>query len=175
VSLPAQTVARRLASAYWQDRFTAAATGVPEQVDFDRDNPEDVAPFTLQQVRDTVGYVLLRFDEVDRWGGPLAGDDGAGNRTRYFFTLENLEFEIRTPTGADAVLEESYAETIETLFTGVTLRHDEDPLVVLRNHGEHPVRRRAGSDDGSFRQLYLDVKLERRERRVLAGAQEVTL
>lgn len=169
-----ETIARRLVGRYWLDAWTLCPAGVPQQVDFDPDAYPDVAPWTVDQVRKTVGYVVLRFNEIDRWGGPLAGDLPDGTHSRYTFTRTWLEFQILTPSAVDAALAETYAARIEELFAGVTLRN-EDPLVVIRQlSSENPVRRRSGIDDGSFRTLFVDVKVERRERTALAGAKEVT-
>lgn len=171
MTVPASTAARRLVTGYWIANWSLCPAGVPEQVDFDPGQAADVAPWTTDQVRQSVGYVLLRFSELDRWGGPLAGEVG-GKQYHHTFTLDMLQFEISTPSGVDAALAEGYAARIEDLFAGVTLRLDDPQVVVRQLSSQYPIRRRGGGDDGSFRRALVEVQVERRERTPLAGQQE---
>jgi hypothetical protein len=172
-----ETIGRRLVCAHFADRWTLSPYGIPERVDFDPEEPAQVSPWTVAEVRDTVGYVLLRFDQLDNWPDSPSFDDGAGGLARFEVTVDRVEVEIRTPAAGDTELAETYTFAVRNIFRGLYLRNPSPPpSVVLRHLGaQHPIRDRPGIDDGNFRQRYIHVELERREQVALAGAQEVTL
>jgi hypothetical protein len=169
----AATWARKTLTRWFVDAWDACPAQVPEEVGFDPDDAAHTAPWTPQEVRETVGYVLLRFAEVDRQTDPSpCGVNGAGQVEVRMRAQWDLEFEIRTPSDGDAALGELYAERFERLYEGVSLRRPGAVYGSIRQHGSNAPRRVGGGDDGAYRTLLLYVRVEVSERRLRVGAQE---
>lgn len=180
----AVTLERRALSTYFRRGFLGPAydqtdlcpVGIPG-ISFNPEEADDVAPFTVTQVRDTVGYVTLTLREVDAFQGDVAGGlvnlSGVETMTSVWYTLTRCRFSIRTPGRSDQSLAETYQEKILELFLGLSILESGPPEIHLRQLTRYPPRLWGDSYDSTWNERLIDVIVRRRERRAHAGAQEV--
>lgn len=180
----AETLARRALGTYLRvgflgpalDDTTYCPVAIPH-LSFDPEMASDVAPFTVAQVRDQVGYVTLTLSEIDSWQAPTTSGvvviGGVPTQTSSWYTLTRCRFAIRVPGTADTSLVETYQDKILALFLGVTIHDSGPPDVMLRQLAQYPPRVWGDSTESTWRKRVVDVPIRRRERRAHAGAQEV--
>ncbi len=179
--IPPETVYRRLLATYFLEAWLDCPVALPGEVSFDAENAEDVAPWTVDQVRSTVGYVVLRFRELARADDGLTatseGPPGSERIVSGEFIQVALDFIVLLPSKASdtTTTAELRRFEIESLFKGLAIYPEGTDVLSIRNHARFPTVKREGADDGTWRRSYLTVQVQIRVRRPHAGAQEVAL
>lgn len=179
--IPPETVYRRLLANYFLEAWLDCPVALPGEVSFDAEDPDDVAPWTVQQVRETVGYVVLRFRELTRLDDGLtataAGPPGSERVVSGEYVQVALDFNVLIPSKADDATTTAEARRfeVERLFQGLAIYPEGTDVLSIRNHARFPTVKREGADDGTWRRSYLTVQVQIRVRRSHAGVQEVAL
>lgn len=156
------------------EHFPVAIPGVS----FDETKAADVAPFTVAQVRDDVGFADLYLREVDTFdSNASSGVNAAGVMETSRLTSTRCRFILAVPgrrADVQAKLED-HTETILQLMTGLVIHHDGPPEITLRQLTRDPPRVWEDNDSGDWRRRTVDVLIERRYRRIHQGLTEVTI
>jgi hypothetical protein len=177
-TLPHETVMRRIIMKYLRPRWSLSPITFQGLI-FKPDSSTDTAPWTPDEVRHSVGYVVVRFNEIDRT--PSGVTSGVNSATGSFeYELEarvELQCEIVVPAGVGLDRDEKLADALENLLIGLRVEHETAPVLHVRQEPSSPPERewmrQEQADRNEWRRSTLTVPLTRRERRVLVGTQEV--
>lgn len=195
--IPPRTIARRLLASYlvdaWQGQDLADDTLcplLPAGSFFNPDNADHTFPWTVEEIQRERGFIGINYpDEIgsndDRTTSGVETIDGEPRMVRTIRTLWTQTFATRVPAelvsgsplaSDPTTLAELYQDRLQALLDGVSLSHEGGPFrVSLRTLSSYPARRRGPFNDGPWLLAFLDVRIELRERRISAQAQEVTL
>lgn len=188
MSTPPETTARHLINRHWMDLWVgptglvkshsaavpAGLPGVP--ISFDVRDPTHTAPWTPDEVRLQVGYVLASMRELARDTIAIAGLNPAGSALEVPEEIWwQVEFQVTVPRSATPSLAEGFAAELEALYRGVTLIDSATGVSVRNLPGTRPSAYRSGGIGDQFAWMFVDVFLRSEATRSLGGSVTITL